>query len=62
MSEELCYGLFNVKTFEKNGFSVQLVLIFFTLENPSLSLGGGVGEFLGIPRFLGGERRGISRL
>ena len=62
MSEELCYGLFNVKTFEKIGFQFQLVLIFFTLENQSLSLGGGVSEFLGIPRFLGGERRGISRL
>ena len=27
MSEELCYGLFNVKTFEKIGFQFQLVLI-----------------------------------
>ena len=36
MSEELCYGLFNVKTFEKIGFQFQLVLIFFTLENQPL--------------------------
>ena len=64
MSEEVLRFVHRKKKKLKNRFSVSIGFNFLHSREPAFiyHLVGGVGKFLGIPRFLGGERRGISRL